>query len=150
MRVRHQPSGEGIGSSYACNEFETSTTKDPPCREAMHVKSVERSNVLQLVWCGRLLLGWFVAGFLHSRFRVRPRPKLVDFHDAEIRQRPCRMIIQHVKDPQNVCLAWMLSAKLNPGRGSHPQSSCASLYGGLGVKITGGDWCPPIGRLTKK
>ncbi|GFV57273.1 hypothetical protein TNCV_2822901 [Trichonephila clavipes] len=33
-------------------EFEPSTTEDPPCREAMHVKSVERSNFLQLVWCG--------------------------------------------------------------------------------------------------
>ncbi|GFT79878.1 hypothetical protein TNCV_4597951 [Trichonephila clavipes] len=25
---------------------------DPPCRGAMHVKSVESSNVLSLVWCG--------------------------------------------------------------------------------------------------
>ncbi|GFW50582.1 hypothetical protein TNCV_2888851 [Trichonephila clavipes] len=29
-------------------EFESSTTKDPPCRGAMHVKSVESSNVLPL------------------------------------------------------------------------------------------------------
>ncbi|GFX50198.1 hypothetical protein TNCV_2782201 [Trichonephila clavipes] len=25
--------------------------KDPPCRETMHVKFVESSNVLPLVWC---------------------------------------------------------------------------------------------------
>ncbi|GFX78296.1 uncharacterized protein TNCV_5136431 [Trichonephila clavipes] len=31
-----------------CHEFEPSTTKDSPCRGAMHVKSVESS-----MWCGR-------------------------------------------------------------------------------------------------
>ncbi|GFX92043.1 hypothetical protein TNCV_5005071 [Trichonephila clavipes] len=35
-----------------CHEFEPSTTKDPPCRAAMHVKSVESSNALLLEWCG--------------------------------------------------------------------------------------------------
>ncbi|GFY34543.1 DUF4817 domain-containing protein [Trichonephila clavipes] len=46
-----------------CPEFEPSTTQDKPCREAMHVKSVESSNILPLyvktplhpekltVWC---------------------------------------------------------------------------------------------------
>ncbi|GFY05179.1 hypothetical protein TNCV_2206251 [Trichonephila clavipes] len=34
-----------------CHEFEPSTTKDPPCREAMQVKCVESSNVLPLAWC---------------------------------------------------------------------------------------------------
>ncbi|GFU08976.1 hypothetical protein TNCV_1318501 [Trichonephila clavipes] len=34
---------------WPCDEFEPSTTKDPPCRGAMHVKSVESSNVLLLV-----------------------------------------------------------------------------------------------------
>ncbi|GFW60609.1 kinesin-like protein KIF11 [Trichonephila clavipes] len=29
-----------------CHEFEPSTTKDPPCRAAMHVKSVERCGVV--------------------------------------------------------------------------------------------------------
>ncbi|GFV06575.1 hypothetical protein TNCV_2948971 [Trichonephila clavipes] len=38
---------------WHCHEFEPSTTKDPPCRDAMHIKSVEGSNVLALV-CGRL------------------------------------------------------------------------------------------------
>ncbi|GFX37860.1 transposable element Tcb2 transposase [Trichonephila clavipes] len=33
----------------ACRKFEPSTTEDPPCREARHVKSVESSNVLPLV-----------------------------------------------------------------------------------------------------
>ncbi|GFY28238.1 hypothetical protein TNCV_4395721 [Trichonephila clavipes] len=37
---------------WPCHEFEPSTTKDPPSRAAMHVKSVESLNVLPLVWCG--------------------------------------------------------------------------------------------------
>ncbi|GFW58701.1 RNA-directed DNA polymerase from mobile element jockey [Trichonephila clavipes] len=36
-----------------CHEFEPSATKDPPCRAAMHVKSVESRNVLPLMWCDR-------------------------------------------------------------------------------------------------
>ncbi|GFW78882.1 kinectin [Trichonephila clavipes] len=31
----------GIQPWQACHEFDPSTTKDPPCRAAMHVKSVE-------------------------------------------------------------------------------------------------------------
>ncbi|GFU17062.1 hypothetical protein TNCV_2480051 [Trichonephila clavipes] len=34
-----------------CHEFEPSTTKDPPCRGEMRVKSVETSNVLLLECC---------------------------------------------------------------------------------------------------
>ncbi|GFX83128.1 hypothetical protein TNCV_4987221 [Trichonephila clavipes] len=45
------PSGQGIGSCLACHKFEPGTTKDPPCRGRMHVKSVKSSNVLRLVWC---------------------------------------------------------------------------------------------------
>ncbi|GFS54830.1 hypothetical protein TNCV_3575641 [Trichonephila clavipes] len=41
-----------------------------------------------------------------------------DFHDAENRQRPCRIIIWHVKDPLSVCLAWALSTILNPSTAS--------------------------------
>ncbi|GFU25958.1 hypothetical protein TNCV_5104551 [Trichonephila clavipes] len=37
-------------SWLACHEFEFSTTEDPPCRGAMHVKSVESSNALP--WFG--------------------------------------------------------------------------------------------------
>ncbi|GFV68240.1 hypothetical protein TNCV_1875221 [Trichonephila clavipes] len=33
---------------WPCHEFEPSTPKDLPCRGAMHVKSVESSNVLPL------------------------------------------------------------------------------------------------------
>ncbi|GFY22757.1 hypothetical protein TNCV_2180181 [Trichonephila clavipes] len=33
-------------------EFEPSTTKDPPCRGEMLVKSIESSNVLLLERCG--------------------------------------------------------------------------------------------------
>ncbi|GFS50904.1 hypothetical protein TNCV_4847981 [Trichonephila clavipes] len=40
--------------------------------------------------------GWFVAGLLYPRLRARPRPKSMDFHDAENRQRPCRIIIWHI------------------------------------------------------
>ncbi|GFU63524.1 hypothetical protein TNCV_1000751 [Trichonephila clavipes] len=37
-------------SWQACHEFEPSTAEDPPCRGVMHVKCVESSNVLPLVW----------------------------------------------------------------------------------------------------
>ncbi|GFT98771.1 hypothetical protein TNCV_3792161 [Trichonephila clavipes] len=74
--------------------------------------------------------GWFVVGLLYRRLRVRPQPKSVDFHDAGNRQRPCRMIIRHVKDPKSVCLDRALSAQLKPSTGSNSQSSGASLWGG--------------------
>ncbi|GFS58207.1 hypothetical protein TNCV_4916161 [Trichonephila clavipes] len=32
------------------HEFEPCIAEDPPCRGAMHVESVKRSNVLSLVW----------------------------------------------------------------------------------------------------
>ncbi|GFV26577.1 hypothetical protein TNCV_2102421 [Trichonephila clavipes] len=38
-----------LDRGWPCHEFEPKTTKDPPCRSAMHVKSVESSNVLSLV-----------------------------------------------------------------------------------------------------
>ncbi|GFW75653.1 hypothetical protein TNCV_4428361 [Trichonephila clavipes] len=44
-------------SWLAFHEFEPSTMEDPPCRVAMHVKTVESSNVLPLVWCGSLERG---------------------------------------------------------------------------------------------
>ncbi|GFS57827.1 hypothetical protein TNCV_2909201 [Trichonephila clavipes] len=49
---------------------------------------------------------------LYPRLQVQPRPKLVDFYDAENRQWPCRMIIRHEKDPLSGRLTWRLSAKL--------------------------------------
>ncbi|GFV75467.1 hypothetical protein TNCV_1483121 [Trichonephila clavipes] len=36
----------------SCPQFDHSITKDSLCGRAMHVKSVENSNVLLLVWCG--------------------------------------------------------------------------------------------------
>ncbi|GFV93539.1 hypothetical protein TNCV_1988511 [Trichonephila clavipes] len=38
---------------------------------------------------------WFVAGLVCLSLRVRLQTK--EFHDAENQQRPCRMIIRHVK-----------------------------------------------------
>ncbi|GFV13531.1 hypothetical protein TNCV_67341 [Trichonephila clavipes] len=57
-------------------------------------------------WCS-----WFVTGLVRLKRRARPWPKSVDFHDAENRQRPCRM--RYVKRPLNACLAWVLQPKLN-------------------------------------
>ncbi|GFY29195.1 hypothetical protein TNCV_4723231 [Trichonephila clavipes] len=39
---------QGIGSWLACHEFDPSTTKDPPFREAMHVSRAQTSSR----WCG--------------------------------------------------------------------------------------------------
>ncbi|GFW20951.1 hypothetical protein TNCV_1714581 [Trichonephila clavipes] len=53
-KLRANPSGsssivvQGIGSWLACHEFELGTTEDPPCREVMHVKSVESLSILLL------------------------------------------------------------------------------------------------------
>ncbi|GFV79026.1 hypothetical protein TNCV_3687331 [Trichonephila clavipes] len=41
-------------SCLACHEFVSGTTEDPLCRETMHVKSISSSNVLPLVWCGKV------------------------------------------------------------------------------------------------
>ncbi|GFV70402.1 hypothetical protein TNCV_4798211 [Trichonephila clavipes] len=47
----------------------------------------------------------FVAGLLHTRLRIRLRPKSVGLHDAENHQRQCLMIMWLVKDPLSTCLA---------------------------------------------
>ncbi|GFU45427.1 hypothetical protein TNCV_3625551 [Trichonephila clavipes] len=40
-----------VTDSYTvCLEFKPTTTEDPPCREAMHVKLVKSSNILPLVF----------------------------------------------------------------------------------------------------
>ncbi|GFV00485.1 hypothetical protein TNCV_3644631 [Trichonephila clavipes] len=44
--------GEVLLLAAVCHELESGTIKDPPCREAMHDKYVESSNVLPLVWWG--------------------------------------------------------------------------------------------------
>ncbi|GFV59773.1 transposable element Tcb1 transposase [Trichonephila clavipes] len=55
LKINHNligvPSGQAIGPWLVNHEFVPSTTKDPPCRGEMHVKSVESLNVLPLVWC---------------------------------------------------------------------------------------------------
>ncbi|GFV69618.1 hypothetical protein TNCV_4507331 [Trichonephila clavipes] len=70
-----------------------------------------RNHVEKLKIRGNALLdqpagksSWFVAGLLPLRLRVRPWSMSVDFHDAENRQRPCRMIMRHVKNPLSVRL----------------------------------------------
>ncbi|GFX77653.1 hypothetical protein TNCV_1105701 [Trichonephila clavipes] len=52
IRGRGSPVVKVSDRGWPCHEFEPSTTKDPPCRGAMHVKSIESSNVLPLVWWG--------------------------------------------------------------------------------------------------
>ncbi|GFX18007.1 transposable element Tcb1 transposase [Trichonephila clavipes] len=54
-------------SDQACYEFEPSTTKDPPCRGAMHVNSAKSATVLPLVWCD------VVVGRVGCQFRCYPR-----------------------------------------------------------------------------
>ncbi|GFY27050.1 hypothetical protein TNCV_2066711 [Trichonephila clavipes] len=49
-------------------------------------------------------------GLVRPSLRVRLQTKSVDFHDAKNRQRPCRMFMHHVKDPNCPCLGWVLSA----------------------------------------
>ncbi|GFU83659.1 hypothetical protein TNCV_1411971 [Trichonephila clavipes] len=75
--------------------------------------------------------GWFITVLLNLRFRVRPRPKSVDFHDAENRQRPCRMIMRHVKNCLECLFGFGALGKikfLEPS--SHRQSSGAAVWGG--------------------
>ncbi|GFW81318.1 hypothetical protein TNCV_376661 [Trichonephila clavipes] len=68
--------------------------------------------------------------------------KLVDFHNAENQQWPCRMIMRHVKDQLSTCLAWVLSRQ-NHNLISmilHRQSTDAFLWGGnWAVKTISGD-----------
>ncbi|GFW46089.1 hypothetical protein TNCV_3277061 [Trichonephila clavipes] len=45
-------SGQGIGSWLTCHECEPSTTKDPPCKGAMHVKSRTQTSSC---WCGMVV-----------------------------------------------------------------------------------------------
>ncbi|GFW81922.1 hypothetical protein TNCV_2885961 [Trichonephila clavipes] len=76
MGCGNQPSGKDIGSWQAFHEFEPSTTKHPPCRGAMHVKSVEKSNDLPLVWS---LFGSYRddrEDFPHVRAQICRRKKL--------------------------------------------------------------------------
>ncbi|GFX29865.1 hypothetical protein TNCV_4749941 [Trichonephila clavipes] len=48
---------------------------------------------------------WLVAGLMYPRLRVHAWTKSAGFSAAGNRQRQCRMIIRHEKDPLNVRLA---------------------------------------------
>ncbi|GFU96983.1 DUF5641 domain-containing protein [Trichonephila clavipes] len=93
---------------------------------------------------------WFVAVLVRLMLRIRSRSKSVDFHDEEKRQRPCRTIMRHVKDPLSACLTSALGKIKNLGTVSHHQSSGASPVKETGCQITCGDWYPPISYHTKK
>ncbi|GFY21763.1 hypothetical protein TNCV_1169071 [Trichonephila clavipes] len=68
-KVKVPFSSGGLGSrvdrGLPFHEFEPGTTKDPPCRVAMQVKSVESSNVLPLVWCVVARRGRASYGVIH-------------------------------------------------------------------------------------
>ncbi|GFU30985.1 hypothetical protein TNCV_3953231 [Trichonephila clavipes] len=89
--------------------------------------------------------GWFVTGLLYPGLRVRPRPKSVDFHDAENRQWPCRRSLE--------CLFSLDTLDKIKNSSIDSQSSelrCLPLGRKLSFKITCSDYCPPIRCRTKK
>ncbi|GFT58660.1 transposable element Tc3 transposase [Trichonephila clavipes] len=60
---------------------------------------------------------WFVAGLLRLRLRVRHRPKSVDFQDVAKNRHSETMSYDYMTCKRSLdcsCLAWLLSAKLNP------------------------------------
>ncbi|GFY16398.1 hypothetical protein TNCV_2350411 [Trichonephila clavipes] len=73
-----KPSGQGIGSSQACHEFEPSTTKDPPCREqcTLNLPRTQTSSR----WCGSRRGG--------CQLRCRPRHLTMVQNDEVHRQKP--------------------------------------------------------------
>ncbi|GFU68128.1 hypothetical protein TNCV_247921 [Trichonephila clavipes] len=83
------------------------------------------------------LCSWFVTGVVRLRLQARHRTKSVEFHDVEIRQRPCRMIMRYLKDPLSACFAWVLPPKQNCFVPS--KLRCLSLGRKLRIKITYGD-----------
>ncbi|GFX23570.1 uncharacterized protein TNCV_3770441 [Trichonephila clavipes] len=64
----------------AYHEFELSAAEDPPYKEAMHVKSVESSIVLPLVWCESSKSG--------CQLRCRPRHLTMVQNDKVRHQKP--------------------------------------------------------------
>ncbi|GFX35522.1 hypothetical protein TNCV_103291 [Trichonephila clavipes] len=65
----------------------------------------------------------------------------MDFHDAENRQRPCRMVVRPDDYPDKI-KSWY--------RFASSELRWLPLGRKLDVKISCGDWCPPIGRRTKE
>ncbi|GFT82008.1 hypothetical protein TNCV_3909531 [Trichonephila clavipes] len=96
-------------------------------------------KILQNIECA----GWVVGlvDLLYPRLQVRPQPKSVDFPNAENRQRLCRMIIRHEKDPLSIHLAWMIcKIKFLSTNFTSAELRCLPLGKKLGVKITCGNW----------
>ncbi|GFV78903.1 hypothetical protein TNCV_4080031 [Trichonephila clavipes] len=53
MSAPHKKCDRGslvVKAMESCREFDPSSAEDPPCRRAMHVKSVASTNVPR--WCG--------------------------------------------------------------------------------------------------
>ncbi|GFV49906.1 hypothetical protein TNCV_1391881 [Trichonephila clavipes] len=72
------------------HEFEPSTAKDPPCSGAMHIKSVDSSNVLLLVLCGSEEGRGASSGVDHGSKLCGPSPKsprVAEQCDVNIRSR---------------------------------------------------------------
>ncbi|GFV88455.1 hypothetical protein TNCV_1242681 [Trichonephila clavipes] len=72
-------------SSHDCERLTLEVSPSP--------SSLPKGSILEKLPAG------FVVGLLHPRLWIQLRPKSVDFHDAENRQRQCRMIIRQSKDP---------------------------------------------------
>ncbi|GFS76103.1 hypothetical protein TNCV_4666931 [Trichonephila clavipes] len=69
------------------------------------------------------ILSWKAGWVARLVCRWASTPKVTDSTSSQVggfsscrksTERPYRMIIRHVKDPLSVCVAWVLSAKLNP------------------------------------
>ncbi|GFV73145.1 uncharacterized protein TNCV_3665621 [Trichonephila clavipes] len=69
-----------------------------------HKLSTEDNPQHALCPLGEDSCSW-VAGIMYLRLRVRPRPKSMDFPDAENQQPPFHMAILQEKDPLRVRLA---------------------------------------------
>ncbi|GFV29166.1 hypothetical protein TNCV_4601981 [Trichonephila clavipes] len=67
----------------------------------------DNSGLMDGLWTG--WDNWFVAGLGHPWLWVRSWHKVADFHDAENQQRPCRIIMWHVKTILSAGLAWIIS-----------------------------------------
>ncbi|GFS81611.1 hypothetical protein TNCV_2440411 [Trichonephila clavipes] len=74
-----------------CQEFKLGSTKGPPFRAAMNVKSVERSNVLLLVGCGVLVSN-------DSEFY-----KCIEFGSQECNMKNSVIVYKGLKDLAEVC-----------------------------------------------
>ncbi|GFW33811.1 hypothetical protein TNCV_3588971 [Trichonephila clavipes] len=100
--------GQGVSSSYDAFKDMSSIGSDVNLISA--VLSLKRGVEVWNVWFE--ITSWYGAGLVRPSLRVRPLPKSLDFHDAKNRQRPCRMIMRHVKGPKRARLVWVLQGKI--------------------------------------